>query len=249
MSLASRSVWHFGTVASVLDVAMRLASAGRLAEWDSVLATRQTTGRGQMRRTWYSPEGNIYAALRLPKTGLFSSQAAAPVVGGLLAKAFETLGVPVKIKWPNDIIFVEQGVPRKIAGILLEERAGNILAGVGINVCNAPTPELMRQESALEASSLANVCQSFVKRQESPSLLWQSLVKCIFSIYNTNEFLLHWQNVADSFLLWRHQTVLIHDANQEMRGTLEGLSPSGELILVSNGIHQLCHSGSLALAD
>lgn len=249
MFVSQQAVWHFDSVASVLDVASRLAKAGRLAEWDSVLAKKQTAGRGQMRRTWYSPEGNIYVALRLPFSPLFASQAAAPVMGCLLAQAMHELGVCVKIKWPNDIVFIEHGAPVKIAGILLEERAGVVLAGLGINVSSAPTPELLRKEAALEASCLEKICPSLVSQYDCPMRMWQSLVKCIFSIYNNQNFLLHWQNIAESFLLWRHQTVLVRDSDQVIRGTLQGLGSSGELLLVSNGINQLCHSGSLARAD
>ena len=55
-----------GPCSSVLDVAMHLAREGRLDVWDSVLATRQWAGRGQMRRTWISEPGNLFAAWRLP---------------------------------------------------------------------------------------------------------------------------------------------------------------------------------------
>lgn len=247
--MSSQSIWHFETVSSALDVAWHLALASRLAEWDSVLAKQQTAGRGQMRRTWYSPEGNVYAALRLPFSPLFASAAAAPAMGCLLATAMEKLGLPVKIKWPNDIVYEDFGRPVKIAGILLEERAGIALAGLGINLNNAPNSGLMRKEAALEASSLVKVCPDLVGRFGCPSHLWQSLVKCIFSIYTNQKFLLNWQKLAESFLLWRHQTVMIRDGNHEIRGMLNGLSPSGELLLVSNGVNQLCHSGSLALAD
>lgn len=249
MSLSGPSVWHFGTVSSALDVALRLSSARKLAEWDSVLVKKQTIGRGQLRRTWYSPEGNIYAALRMPSSPIFASQAAAPAMGCLLATAMGEIGLPVKIKWPNDIVYVDQGAPLKIAGILLEERAGIVLAGLGINVRKAPEAELMRKERALDASCLEKVSPGLVHRYDSLELLWQSLVKCIFSIYTTQKFLLNWQKLAENFLLWRHQTVVIRDSNHEVRGMLKGLSPSGELLLVSNGINQLCHSGSLALAD
>ena len=59
-------VWRFGEVSSALDVGHTLARRGLLAPWQSVLVSSQRQGRGQLRRNWVSPAGNIYAALRLP---------------------------------------------------------------------------------------------------------------------------------------------------------------------------------------
>lgn len=243
-------IWHFGRVSSALDVAAKLAASRRFGIWDSILAQSQSAGRGQMRRNWFSPEGNIYAALRLPLEGPFASQAAAPAMGCLLALAFAQLDFNVKIKWPNDIVcFGAFEKPVKIAGILLEERAGCLFAGVGVNVCQAPSKSMLRENAALEAASLAEIAPNFLSHYQSFDFLWSSLVKCVFSIYKTKDFVRDWQMLANNFLLWRNQSVLIKDGNQAVRGRLQGLSLTGELILASNGTTQLCHSGSLALAD
>ncbi|NCB27933.1 MAG: hypothetical protein EOM62_21150, partial [Bacteroidia bacterium] len=57
-------VYLCGPCSSALDVATHLAGQGSLDPWDSVLATRQWAGRGQMRRTWISQPGNLFAAWR-----------------------------------------------------------------------------------------------------------------------------------------------------------------------------------------
>ena len=64
-------VHNTGTVPSVLDTAWQAVAEGRLNVFDSILAAAQTAGRGQYRRNWHSPEGNLYAALRLPGTPPF----------------------------------------------------------------------------------------------------------------------------------------------------------------------------------
>lgn len=107
-----------------------LAGRGWLEPWDSVLAVSQTAGRGQLRRQWVSPPGNVYAALRLPLTPPFDGTAAAPVMGMLLAQGLRQGGWPIWLKWPNDLVLCgADGIPRKLAGILLEERGGVLLAG------------------------------------------------------------------------------------------------------------------------
>ena len=76
-------------------MAFLLSGRGRLKIWDSVQAVSQTSGRGQLRRSWVSPPGNIYAALRLPVQPPFDGTAAAPAMGLLLACALRAEGWPV----------------------------------------------------------------------------------------------------------------------------------------------------------
>ena len=137
-------VYITGAASSSLDAAKALLKLGILPEWASVLSLSQSAGRGQMRRAWASPEGNLYAALRLPNEGPFAGTAAAPAIGGLLAEALENEGAPVMLKWPNDImqhekedvltVIPKKNACRKVGGILLEERFGALVAGIGINV-------------------------------------------------------------------------------------------------------------------
>ena len=243
-------IWHFGKVASALDVATRLIASERLGIWDSVLVQSQSAGRGQMRRSWFSPPGNIFAALRLPLVEPFASQAAAPAVGCLVAQAMLRMGLKVKIKWPNDIVgFTANNCAVKIAGILLEERAGSLLAGIGVNVSKAPPKVVLREDAALSASCLADIAPEFLRRYPSSSLVWLSLVKRAISIYDSNDFIRKWQILAEDLLLWKQQSVLVKDGNQAMHGKLLGLSLTGELILSCNATQKHCHGGSLALAE
>ena len=115
-------IWRFGEVGSCLDTAANLAARAWLAPWDSVQVVSQTAGRGQLRRQWHSPAGNVYAALRLPLVPPFDGTAAAPAVGALLAEALAVDGWQVRLKWPNDLVLcTSEAEPRKLAGILLEE--------------------------------------------------------------------------------------------------------------------------------
>ena len=95
-------VYLCGSATSSMDVARALAAHGQLPVWGSVLALSQRSGRGQLGRNWVSPEGNVYAALRLPQSHPFTGTAAAPAVGGLIAEALTHMGFDVHMKWPND---------------------------------------------------------------------------------------------------------------------------------------------------
>lgn len=122
----------------------------------SILCRNQTQGRGQLRRNWVSPSGNIYAALFLPNISPFSTESAAPALGALLVHALRSLGFLVELKWPNDIIQKKQGKYEKVAGILLEERQNTLVAGIGINIQKAPPSHDLREDFFMEAGTLYN---------------------------------------------------------------------------------------------
>ena len=66
-------VYITGAATSSLDAARLLVEADLFPEWASVLVLSQSAGRGQMRRAWSSPAGNLYTALRLPMAPPFDS--------------------------------------------------------------------------------------------------------------------------------------------------------------------------------
>ncbi|MDE6735024.1 MAG: biotin--[acetyl-CoA-carboxylase] ligase [Desulfovibrio sp.] len=234
----------FAEVSSALDTAMELASEGRLHIWDSVLAASQTAGRGQLRRHWVSPPGNIYAALRFPVSPPFDGGAAAAAVGLLAAEALGALGWQLRIKWPNDLVLIGGDTPRKVAGILLEERGGVLLAGIGVNVVSHPPAEALRAESALEATSLAESGNG-VTVPPAPEL-WARLVNHMLSAYtDARIFLRTWRGRAEALLLWRGRTVTVTDGQAILKGRLAGLWPSGALRLETEQGAVECTGGSL----
>lgn len=242
-------VWRFGEVSSSLDVAFLLSGRGWLDVWDSVQAVSQTSGRGQLRRRWVSPPGNIYAALRLPSLPPFDGTAAAPATGLLLACALRAEGWPVLLKWPNDLVLSLPEGPRKLAGILLEERGGVLLAGIGVNVSFAPPDNALRADAALRAASLD---RHPVPGRPAPLAeeLWQRLVKHVHSAYNNGHSLSEqWKTRAEQLLLWRGRDVELIDGGRSVRGRLEGLTPAGGLRLLRNGRCEEWLSGSLRLSE
>ena len=70
-------VFLAGRVASVLDSAREPRYAEAMQPFASLLAESQTAGRGQRRRRWASPAGNVYGALRLPMEAPFLGTEAA----------------------------------------------------------------------------------------------------------------------------------------------------------------------------
>jgi BirA family biotin operon repressor/biotin-[acetyl-CoA-carboxylase] ligase len=133
-----RAGFHFfDEIGSTNDQAALLAKGGS-PEGTVVIADRQSRGRGQKERKWFSPPGaGIYLSLILrpavppgevPKITLLTAVAVAETLISLA-------GLDIRIKWPNDL----NVNGRKIAGILAEadQEAGvvnHVIVGAGINV-------------------------------------------------------------------------------------------------------------------
>lgn len=124
-------------VISTNDEAKRLARAGA-PEGTAVVAAVQTGGRGRFGRAWVSPAGGAYVSCVLrPRLAPQESAALALVAGVGAARALKALGVPVRVKWPNDL---EAG-GRKLGGVLVEMTADTdviewVVVGCGINVAS-----------------------------------------------------------------------------------------------------------------
>ena len=235
-----------GPCATSLDAAWAFAAAGLLSPFASVLAVSQTSGRGQMRREWISPPGNIYAALSWP-AGEGALCAMAPVVvGACLADGLYGRGFAAKVKWPNDLLV--EG--RKVAGILLEERHGRIVAGVGINCAVAPDAASLRRDHAAPAAALTDF-------GEVPGAvtLWGELVKSGQTCY------LQCVALSDSSALsrfverrlaWLGREVFVRESGSDgFRARIVGLAEDGGLRLLRGesgpGQDLTLHCGSISL--
>ena len=131
------------SVGSTNAEAARLAGEGAV-DGTLVWAERQTAGRARRGREWRSPPGNLYCSLILrpavpPWAAAQLSFVAALAVADTLA-AFAPRDVPVRVKWPNDVLLAG----RKASGILLESMPGTgglvdwVVIGAGINVASHP---------------------------------------------------------------------------------------------------------------
>jgi len=100
------------------------------------IAENQTAGRGRAGRSWLSrPGAALMFSLAWPFKGPLHKMSGLPMaVGVALAETIATLGVPVQIKWPNDLL--RDGA--KLAGILVETQAADgaiwAVIGAGINL-------------------------------------------------------------------------------------------------------------------
>lgn len=143
---------HFRQTDSTNLRAKELAAQGA-PEGTLVVAEQQMHGKGRRQRSWFSPrQQGIYASLIL-RPAIAPTEAPRMTLLAAVAVADTLLALtplPVKIKWPNDILVRN----RKIAGILTEVSTGMdavdyMVVGLGLNVNIAADdfPEAIRPEA------------------------------------------------------------------------------------------------------
>jgi len=102
-----------------------------------VRADEQTAGRGRRGREWVSPKGNFYGTACYAFDGTPEEAAKLSFVAAIAAAralSAYTLTTKPSLKWPNDVLLGG----RKIAGLLLEAKAGYVLIGIGVNLVSHP---------------------------------------------------------------------------------------------------------------
>ena len=230
-----------GECSSSLDVAWALIGSRCLLPFDSVLASSQRAGRGQLRRPWVSPAGNVHAAWLWPRLERPLDSLASLLAGLVLVKTFQAVGLRLRLKWPNDLLLND----RKVGGILVEERRGRLLLGVGLNLHHAPPGELLRRGHAHPAGLLQGP-----GIPSTPPELWLKLV----------EEGLPWYEICSTF---RDPGLLIREIERNMAfigqqvrvtgqqtpdctATVLGLSREGWLRCDSGGKERLVRTGSIA---
>ncbi len=218
-------IFHIEETSSTND----LAREAQYRHGDVVWAERQTAGRGQRGHAWSSPEGEnltftwVLEPTFLPVREQFLLSEAVALA---LADTFADFGIETRIKWTNDIYVGD----RKAVGILIEhtfagERLTRTIAGIGINVNQTrfdpalPNPVSMAQAAGhtfdreqLLDTFLAHGTQRFAQLERGEKAALQADYRA--RMYRLGEP--HPYRLPDGTLF---------------RATLEGVRPSGELLL------------------
>ena len=175
----SKIIYH-AELPSTMDTAKQLARKGS-PDFTTVIAGRQTSGRGRLNRQWFSDEGGLYFTIVLrpdlpPVLSFRVSFLASLTLARILNEMF---GVDVRVKWPNDLLVDE----RKLCGMLSEleaeaDRVAFINVGIGINVNNDP-PAIEPAATSLKAilgrrvsikDILARYLDAFEQRMQTAAL-------------------------------------------------------------------------------
>ncbi|MBR8834609.1 MAG: biotin--[Stigonema ocellatum SAG 48.90 = DSM 106950] len=205
-----------------------------------VIATQQTCGRGQWGRQWMSPEGGLYLSVAIaPKLDATNSYQITLATAWGIARQLRNCGVPVGIKWPNDLVLIS--IPdidtktdlgtadvfnnyKKLGGILTETKVYNGLItqaviGVGINWAN-PVPETGINLETWQANQHPKPISSLEMLTSTVLLGIESGIMTLFQ-------------EGVNILLSRYLELLTNIGDRvyvdNVAGTIVGVTPQGEL--------------------
>jgi BirA family biotin operon repressor/biotin-[acetyl-CoA-carboxylase] ligase len=233
---------YLAETGSTNDLAIRAADAGA-PDGTIYVAGAQTAGRGRLGRVWFSPPGaGLYVSIVLRRPSLVPW---VTLAGGVaVAEGIRSAtGLPVQIKWPNDVVAVGgQGFRsrRKLAGVLAEASSGSsgvqyVVLGFGINLRHASfPPELADRVSSIEAELGRPI--------DAGSVLTQALVSLFASATRVDadgpaDLLSRWMALAPSA---RGATVEWEVGGAVRRGTTAGLADDGALLVrAATGIERI----------
>lgn len=219
------------TTDSVMNAAWEMVAESRFSVFDALISYEQTAGRGQYGRSWISPRGNVYAAVRLPHVAPFDNTEAAIALSCCISATLADFGFDIKIKWMNDLV-IDEG---KVAGILLEQKGEKLIAGIGINLRSCPDSLSLRANAALPATCLYAVNPE-IARKLTPEMVVEKLLDRLLKI-DLDRFSSLWHPEALSRLLWLNESVCLDIDGSVVNGVLVGIDDAGGLLLgTSNGV-------------
>ena len=207
---------------------LKVLSRNQIIEnFTTVVAEKQTQGKGQMGATWISEEGKNLIMSILIKEVLQDVDAIFHLNVAVALSIFEVLNetkVPnLSIKWPNDIMSDH----KKIAGIIIENSIksdGKIesVVGIGVNV------NQQNFENLLKASSMALVSNSEFDLDELlHKIIFQIKKNCGYILTNQTDKL--WSKYHEN-LFKISVPMAFEDANQnKFMGIIQGVTLNGLL--------------------
>jgi BirA family biotin operon repressor/biotin-[acetyl-CoA-carboxylase] ligase len=205
-----------------MDIAKEMARGG-CPHFTTVVAGRQTAGRGRLRREWRSEDGGLYFTLVLrPRIPVVLSGRVNFLASLTLARLLrEGYGVEAGLKWPNDVLVSG----RKLCGLLSEmeaeaEAVTFVNIGMGINVNNDA------EGAAPAAASLKSLLGRAVPRRDLLAGFLDAFEAALGSP-DWDAVIPQWK----SYSVTLGQPVRIVTAREEAEGVAEDLDENGALLL------------------
>lgn len=235
------------TIDSTNNYAMGQATAGKAEHGTVYFALEQTAGRGQRGKSWLTTPGEniMMSAVIRPQFLKTNQQFLLSAAIALACYDFfkNYAGEETRIKWPNDIYWRD----RKAGGILIESRVGSREPGVGNSEAGV-TDHDPRLQTSDWLWAIAGMGININQTQFAPGVLRpvslkqitgktydinalaRELCTCLENryqaIHNPVRLLADYQQA----LYKKGETVKLKKANSVFETTIEGVTPTGQLI-------------------
>jgi len=227
-------VYYSETVESTMDVSRGLAKNGE-PHGTVIAAGFQKKGRGRLGgRVWLTEKNEnllFTILLRYPKIEDIP-KAITLLTGIAVSHAVEDYAMQLKgsvtVKWPNDIMIGN----KKAAGILCEASDGAVHIGIGVNFAQKKFPSSIEKK----ATSIAIALGIDIAPNERFVLLEKILESFYNELISTQESLK--SRLEQRLYKINKKVVFIEgaaDSGREIKGTLSGISETGELLIAVDG--------------
>jgi BirA family biotin operon repressor/biotin-[acetyl-CoA-carboxylase] ligase len=199
---------------STQSTALTIANKTDDANGTVVIADRQKSGRGRLKRKWVSPSGGLWFSVLLRPRIPTSSITLLPFVAALAVREgiAKATGLDAHLKWPNDVMISG----KKVGGILLDvsaeaEAVNYAVIGIGINVNVDMTEIRSKIPDVQEITSLKSELGHEVSRLELIRRVLESLEYFLALLIRKGayEVISAWKNHSD--MLGRRITILQND--------------------------------------
>lgn len=207
-----------------------------------VVCELQTAGRGRRGHAWYSGlADSLSFSLSWPFTEGVARLTGLPlVVGVACVRALEKMGVEgVRLKWPNDVIHAHG----KLAGILVETKASQVIIGIGLNVRNA---HRYAHKAGQVVTDLEEIALKSISRTELFQLLAQQLL-LVLEEFGSRGFAA-FRDEWSSLHAYAGQRVRLTNEQIQVEGIAQGVSEEGALLIATAQGERLFFSGELRKA-
>lgn len=226
---AGQEIRYYDIVDSTNNKAKRLADEGAV-HGTLVIAERQSNGKGRRGKGWETLSGEAVAMTLIIRPDMPPEKASilTLVMGMAVASACtELFEIPVKIKWPNDVI----AGGKKISGILTEMSAElhaihYLVIGAGVNVNIREFPEEIR--------TVATSLYLETGKEQPRAKIIQTCMKYFEQYYERfleKQDMSGLLNTYQEMLVNMNQKVRVLAPGNEYTGTARGINEKGELLV------------------
>lgn len=246
------NIIKYDTISSTNNVLKDMAKEDA-NEWTVLIANEQTSGKGRLNRSFYSPSNSgIYMSILLkpnfsPYETLFLTPMTAVVVSEAIDKVF---GINTGIKWVNDIYLND----KKVCGILAEGSISKdglkneyVIIGIGINILN-PDNDFPSEIKEIAGSLVSNDDiknkELFVENLKN-RLVAEILTK-MYKYYNANDraFMNKYKNKS---ILLNKEIYILGDENKEKWRVLDIDTNASLVVENKEGIIKNISSGEVSV--
>lgn len=199
---------------------------------EACLAESQTAGRGRRGRQWASPWGR---SLLLSIGWRFQGGASvleglSLAVGVAIAKVLEKHGLHVALKWPNDVLLINEKTQGKLAGILLElsgdaEGPCEVVIGIGLNVS---LPESLRSRIDQTVAAVDDQASGISRNTLAAELIEELLA--LLSGFEATGFA-PWQEAWNQRNVHAGREVCVVQGARRYAAVAQGVDAAGNLLV------------------